>query len=65
LFFRAHDPHLFWAAQRSVDGSRLHLNALSDGALGFQLRNDTNLPARQNVQPSGDAFVNLTVIAIF
>jgi hypothetical protein len=69
VFLRAHDLGTrFGPPNDQLDVEAVFiLNALSDGALGFQLRNDTNLPARQAMfSLLRDAFVNnLTVIADF
>ena len=49
VFLRAHDLGTrFGPPNDQLDVEAVFiLNALSDGALGFQLRNDANLPARQ------------------
>jgi hypothetical protein len=69
VFLRAHDLGTkFGPPNDQLDVEAVFiLNALSDGALGFQLRNDANLPARQAMFGLlRDAFVNnLTVIADF
>jgi hypothetical protein len=69
VFLRAHDVGTkFGPPNDQLDVEAVFiLNALSDGALGFQLRNDANLPARQAMfSLLRDAFVNnLTVIADF
>jgi hypothetical protein len=69
VFLRTHDLGTrFGPPNDQLDVEAVFiLNALSDGALGFQLRNDTNLPARQAMfSLLRDAFVNnLTVIADF
>jgi hypothetical protein len=69
VFLRAHDLGTrFGPPNDQLDVEAVFiLNALSDGALGFQLRNDANLPARQAMfSLLRDAFVNnLTVIADF
>jgi len=69
VFLRAHDLGTrFGPPNDQLDVEAVFiLNALTDGALGFQLRNDVNLPARQAMfSLLRDAFVNnLTVIADF
>jgi hypothetical protein len=69
VFLRAHDVGTkFGPPSDQLDVEAVFiLNALTDGALGFQLRNDANLPARQAMfSLLRDAFVNnLTVIADF
>jgi len=69
VFLRAHDLGTkFGPPTDQLDVEAVFiLNALSDGALGFQLRNDANLPARQAMfSLLRDAFVNnLNVIADF
>jgi len=69
VFLRAHDVGTrFGPPNDQLDVEAVFiLNALTDGALGFQLRNDANLPARQAMfSLLRDAFVNnLTVIADF
>lgn len=67
IFLRAHDLGTGYGPpsdQLDVEAVFI-LNALGDGAYGFQLRNDENLPARQAMfSLLRDAFVNnLTVIA--
>jgi hypothetical protein len=67
VFLRAHDVGTRYGPpndQLDVEAVFI-LNALGEGAYGFQLRNDTNLPARQAMfSLLRDAFVNnLTVIA--
>lgn len=61
VFLRAHDPGTKYGPptdQLDVEAVFI-LNALSDGAYGFQLRNDNNLPARQAMfSLLRDAFVN-------
>ena len=66
VFLRAHDLGTAYGPpndQLDVEAVFI-LNALGDGAYGFQLRNDDNLPARQAMfSLLRDAFVNdLTVI---
>ncbi len=67
VFLRAHDlGGGFGPPNDELDVEAVFiLNALGDGAYGFQLRNDTNLPARQAMFCLlRDAFINdLTVIA--
>jgi len=69
VFLRAHDLGTrFGPPNDQLDVEAVFiLNTLSDGALGFQLRNDANLPARQAMfSLLRDAFVNnLNVIADF
>jgi hypothetical protein len=69
VFLRAHDVGTrFGPPNDQLDVEAVFiLNALSDGAMGFQLRNDANLPARQAMfSLLRDAFVNnLNVIADF
>jgi len=69
VFLRAHDLGTrFGPPNDQLDVEAVFiLNALSDVALGFQLRNDANLPARQAMfSLLRDGFVNnLTVIADF
>jgi hypothetical protein len=67
VFLRAHDLGTAYGPpndQLDVEAVFI-LHALGDGAYGFQLRNDNNLPARQAMfSLLRDAFVNdLTVIA--
>ena len=67
VFLRAHDLGTGYGPpsdQLDVEAVFI-LNALGDGAYGFQLRSDENLPARQAMfSLLRDAFVhNLTVIA--
>jgi hypothetical protein len=67
VFLRAHDLGTGYGPpsdQLDVEAVFI-LNALGDGAYGFQLRNDEKLPARQAMfSLLRDAFVhNLTVIA--
>jgi hypothetical protein len=67
VFLRAHDLGTAYGPpndQLDVEAVFI-LNALGDGAYGFQLRDDDNLPARQAMfSLLRDAFVhNLTVIA--
>lgn len=67
VFLRAHDLGTGYGPpndQLDVEAVFI-LNALGDGAYGFQLRNDDNLPARQAMfSLLREAFVhNLTVIA--
>jgi len=67
VFLRAHDLGTEYGPpndQLDVEAVFI-LNALGEGAYGFQLRNDDNLPARQAMfSLLRDAFVNdLTVIA--
>jgi hypothetical protein len=66
VFLRAHDLGTAYGPpndQLDVEAVFI-LNAIGDGAYGFQLRNDDNLPARQAMfSLLRDAFVNnLTVI---
>src|ERR1700722_16209049 len=67
VFLRANDPGSGYGPPNDhLDVEAVFiLNALGDGAYGFQLRNDANLPARQAMfSLLRDAFVNdLTVIA--
>jgi len=69
VFLRAHDPGTgFGPPSDSLDVEAVFcLNAIADGAFGFQLRNDNNLPARQAMfSLLRDAFVNnLPVTADF
>jgi hypothetical protein len=66
VFLRAHDLGTAYGPPNDhLDVEAVFiLNALGDGAYGFQLRNDDNLPARQAMfSLLRDAFVNdLTVI---
>lgn len=67
VFLRAHDLGTGYGPpndQLDVEAVFI-IHALGDGAYGFQLRNDDNLPARQAMfSLLRDAFVhNLTVIA--
>ncbi len=67
VFLRAHDLGTGYGPpndQLDVEAVFI-LNAIGDGAYGFQLRNDDNLPARQAMfSLLRDAFVNnLTVTA--
>jgi len=69
VFLRAHDPGTQYGPpndQLDVEAVFI-LNAIDDGAYGFQLRNDGNLPARQAMfSLLRDAFVNnLAVTADF
>ena len=69
VFLRAHDLGTVYGPpndQLDVEAVFI-LNALSDGAFGFQLRNDANLPARQAMfSLLRDALVNdLNVITDF
>ena len=61
VFLRAHDPGTKYGPpndQLDVEAVFI-LNAINDGAYGFQLRNDGNLPARQAMfSLLRDAFVN-------
>jgi hypothetical protein len=61
VFLRAHDLGTGYGPpndQLDVEAVFI-LNAISDGAYGFQLRNDANLPARQAMfSLLRDAFVN-------
>jgi hypothetical protein len=61
VFFRAHDVGTKYGPptdQLDVEAVFI-LNAINDGAYGFQLRNDGNLPARQAMfSLLRDAFVN-------
>jgi hypothetical protein len=61
VFLRAHDPGTKYGPpndQLDVEAVFI-LNAINDGAYGFQLRNDSNLPARQAMfSLLRDAFVN-------
>jgi len=67
VFLRAHDlGTLYGPPNDELDVEAVFiLNAIGDGAYGFQLRNDDTLPARQAMfSLLRDAFVNnLTVIA--
>jgi hypothetical protein len=69
VFLRAHDLGTkFGPPNDQLDVEAVFsLNAIADGAFGFQLRNDNNLPARQAMfSLLRDAFVNnLTVTADF
>jgi len=69
VFLRAHDPGTkFGPPNDQLDVEAVFiLNAISEGAYGFQLRNDDKLPARQAMfSLLRDAFVNnLTVTADF
>ena len=69
VFLRAHDLGTgFGPPNDQLDVEAVFsLNAISDGAMGFQLRNDANLPARQAMfSLLRDAFVNkLPVTADF
>lgn len=69
VFLRAHDLGTgFGPPNDSIDGEAIFiLNTITDGAMGFQLRNDNNLPARQAMfSLLRDAFVNnLPVTADF
>jgi hypothetical protein len=69
VFLRAHDLGTgFGPPNDALDVEAVFiLNSLTDGALGFQLRNDNNLPARQAMfSLLRDAFVNnLPVTADF
>jgi hypothetical protein len=61
VFLRAHDLGTrFGPPTDQLDVEAVFcLNAISDGAYGFQLRNDNNLPARQAMfSLLRDAFVN-------
>ncbi|MDE3195544.1 MAG: hypothetical protein KGN84_04320 [Acidobacteriota bacterium] len=69
VFLRAHDLGTRYGPpndQLDVEAVFI-LNAINDGAYGFQLRNDNNLPARQAMfSLLRDAFVNnLAVTADF
>ncbi len=67
IFLRAHDLGTGYGPPTdSLDVETVFiLNALGEGAFGFQLRNDNNLPARQAMfSLLGEAFTNnFTVIA--
>ena len=67
VFLRAHDLGTGYGPPNDeLDVEAVFiLNAFGEGAYGFQLRNDNNLPARQAMfSLLRDAFVNdLTVIA--
>ena len=69
VFLRAHDLGTgFGPPTDQLDVEAVFsLNAIADGAMGFQLRNDNNLPARQAMfSLLRDAFVNdLPVTADF
>jgi len=69
VFLRAHDPGTkFGPPNDQLDVEAVFsLNSINDGAFGFQLRNDGNLPARQAMfSLLRDAFVNnLPVTADF
>jgi len=69
VFLRAHDLGTgFGPRNDALDVEAVFiLNTINDGALGFQLRNDSNLPARQAMfSLLRDAFVNnLPVTADF
>ena len=69
VFLRAHDLGTkFGPPTDQLDVEAVFcLNAIADGAYGFQLRNDSNLPARQAMfSLLRDAFVNnLPVTADF
>ena len=69
VFLRAHDLGTkFGPPTDQLDVEAVFcLNAIADGAFGFQLRNDNNLPARQAMfSLLRDAFVNnLPVTADF
>ena len=69
VFLRAHDLGTkFGPPNDQLDVEAVFcLNAIADGAFGFQLRNDNNLPARQAMfSLLRDAFVNnLPVTADF
>jgi hypothetical protein len=69
VFLRAHDLGTrFGPPNDQLDVEAVFcLNAIGDGAFGFQLRNDNNLPARQAMfSLLRDAFVNnLPVTADF
>jgi hypothetical protein len=69
VFLRAHDLGTkFGPPNDQLDVEAVFiLNAITDGAMGFQLRNDGNLPARQAMfSLLRDAFVNnLAVTADF
>lgn len=69
VFLRAHDLGTgFGPPNDQLDVEAVFcLNAISEGAFGFQLRNDNNLPARQAMfSLLRDAFVNnLPVTADF
>ena len=69
VFLRAHDVGTkFGPPTDQLDVEAVFcLNAIADGAFGFQLRNDSNLPARQAMfSLLRDAFVNnLPVTADF
>ena len=69
VFLRAHDPGTgFGPPNDALDVEAVFiLNTITDGAMGFQLRNDANLPARQAMFGLlRDAFVNnLPVTADF
>ncbi|MEO8053135.1 MAG: hypothetical protein ABI833_22235 [Acidobacteriota bacterium] len=69
VFLRAHDlGTAFGPPNDQLDVEAVFiLNAIGDGAFGFQLRNDNKLPARQAMfSLLRDAFVNnLTVTADF
>jgi hypothetical protein len=61
VFLRAHDVGTkFGPPTDQLDVEAVFcLNAIADGAFGFQLRNDNNLPARQAMfSLLRDAFVN-------
>jgi hypothetical protein len=61
VFLRAHDLGTgFGPPTDQLDVEAVFsLNAIADGAMGFQLRNDNNLPARQAMfSLLRDAFVN-------
>ena len=69
VFLRAHDLGTgFGPPNDQLDVEAVFsLNSIADGAMGFQLRNDSNLPARQAMfSLLRDAFVNnLPVTADF
>src|SRR5215471_15166382 len=69
VFLRAHDLGTgFGPPNDALDVEAVFcLNTINDGAMGFQLRNDNNLPARQAMfSLLRDAFVNnLPVTADF
>jgi hypothetical protein len=69
VFLRAHDLGTgFGPPNDALDVEAVFiLNTITDGAMGFQLRNDANLPARQAMfSLLRDAFVNnLPVTADF
>ena len=69
IFLRAHDlGTLYGPPSDQLDVEAVFiLNALGEGAFGFQLRNDDNLPTRQAMfSLLREAFVhNFTVIVDF